>query len=189
MPTLYLRVPEERLGVLIGSRGVTRSEIERRTSARVTVDNDTGEVTVQSDDGQPMAALKARDVVWAIGRGFSPTRAYRLLEDDTYLGVIDIKAATGRREKAALWRIRSRLIGTDGKARARVEELSGCSMSVFGNTVALIGKEEQLTRATRAVGLLLRGSEHSVVFRLLARLRREDALTEALQPDPIADEE
>ncbi|NNN16740.1 MAG: hypothetical protein HKL79_00005, partial [Thermoplasmata archaeon] len=72
-------------------------------------------------------------------------------------------------------------------ARARIEELSGCSVSIYGATVSLIGEEAQMERATRAVELLLRGSEHSTVFHLLARLRRDDAAAEAL--DPLDDDE
>ena len=52
-------------------------------------------------------------------------------------------------------------------------------MSVYGSTVALIGEEEQLERATHAVELLLRGSEHSTVFHYLARARRDAALEDA----------
>ncbi len=190
MPVLFVRIPEDRVGVLIGPGGSTKGEIEQKTSARIEIETGTGEVTVSSPaDADPTGILKARDIVLAIGRGFSPDRAYRLLDDSTYLGVIDIKAVAGRKDKAAMWRIRSRLIGTEGRARGRIEELSGASMSVAGNSVAIIGKEAQLDRATRAVELLLRGSEHAVVFRLLVRLRREDALEEATRPVEIPFEE
>jgi ribosomal RNA assembly protein len=188
--TLFVRVPDDRVGAVIGTEGSTRSEIEHRTATQLAIDAANGEVTVSAPDtADPLGALQARDIVVAIGRGFAPARAFRLLNDDTYLGLIDIKSVTGRREKAALWRIRSRLIGTDGKARRRIEELSGCSMSVYRNTVALIGKEPELERGTRAVELLLRGSEHSVVFRMLARLRREEALAEATTVPELADGE
>ena len=48
--------------------------------------------------------------------------------------------------------------------------------------MALIGKEDQLDRGIRAVELLLRGSEHSTVFHLLASLRRSAAVNEAISP-------
>lgn len=180
MPILYARVPEERVAVLIGPGGSTRREIEARSGTSLEVDGTEGSVTVTADDsGDPLRAVKARDVVLAIGRGFSPDRAMRLLKDDASLGVLDIKLTTGKRDKNALWRIRSRVIGSRGRARERIEALSGASVSVYGNTVALIGDERQLDRATRAVRLLLRGSEHSTVFHMLARQRREDALTDA----------
>ncbi len=181
MPTLYVRVPEDRVGVLIGPGGATKHGIEETTRTDIAVDTEDGEVEINSRvEGDPDGVLKARDMVLAIGRGFAPQRAQRLLRDDTYLAVLDIKQVTGKREKAALWRIRSRVIGERGRARARIEELSGCAMSVYGSTVALIGQEKQIERASRAVQLLLRGSEHSVVFHLLARLREEALRDEAM---------
>ena len=185
MPVLYARIPEDRIGVLIGPGGATRRAIAEATRTEVEVDAEDGEVTVSGPDTDPIAVLKARDIALAIGRGFSPERALRLLKDDTFLGVVDIKLATGHREKSALRRIRARVIGTAGRARTRIEELSGCSMSVYGSTVALIGKEDQLERATRAVELLVRGSEHSTVFHMLSRLRRDAAVEEATSPEEL----
>ncbi len=179
MPVLFARIPEDRVGAVIGPGGRTKRTIAERTSTQIEVDAEEGEVEVTGPDADPGGALTARDIVLAIGRGFSPERAMRLLRENTFLAILDIKAATGHKEKAALRRIRARLIGTEGRARARLEELSGCSVSVYGATVALIGTDEQLERATRAVELLLRGSEHSTVFHLLARLRRNAAVEEA----------
>jgi ribosomal RNA assembly protein len=190
MSVLFARIPDDRVGALIGPGGSTRRQIEEKTKARLQIDADEGMVGVinaESDD--PLGAMKARDIVLAIGRGFSPQRAMRLLQDDTYLGVIDIKGVTGKQSKSAMWRIRSRLIGTAGRARTRLEELSGCSVSVYGNTVALIGKDQELDRATQAIELLLRGSEHATVFHLLVRLRDEARRAEALDPSefPVED--
>jgi len=182
MPTLYVRIPEDRVAVVIGPGGQTRRDVARRTHTEIEVDAEEGEVRVTSPDTDPMAAVQGREIVQAIGRGFSPERAMRLLKENMFLAVLDIKFTTGHREKSALRRIRARVIGTRGKARARIEELSGCSVSVYGSTVALIGDEEHLERATRAVEMLLRGSEHSTVFHLLARLRRDAAAAEAVAP-------
>ena len=183
MPVLYARIPEDRVGVLIGTGGRTKQEIARRTRAQIDVRAEDGEVEIRSADTDPDAALRARDIALAIGRGFSPPRAFRLAREGTMLAVLDIKFETGKREKAALRRIRARVIGTRGRARERLEELSGCSVSVYGSTVALIGDADQLERARRAVELLVRGSEHSTVFHMLARLRFSAALADATEPD------
>ena len=190
MPVLFARIPEDRIGVLIGPGGRTKREIRSRTETEIDVDAEDGEVRIASPDAEPMRALKARDIVVAIGRGFSPERAMRLLNDAAFLEVLDIKFTTGKREKDALRRIRARAIGTHGRARSRIEELSGCSMSVYGSTIALIGDEEQLARATRAVELLLKGSAHSTVFHYLARARRDAAVEDLLgrsAPAPATD--
>jgi len=182
MPVLYARIPEDRIGVLIGPGGRTKQEIGRRTATTIRIDAEDGEVRIEGPDTDPIRAIKARDIVIAIGRGFSPERAFRLLKDDAYLEVLDIKFTTGKREKDALRRIRARAIGARGRARSRIEELTGCSMSVYGSTVALIGEEDELDRAARAVSLLLKGSEHSTVFHFLARARRNAAVEELLAP-------
>lgn len=190
MSVLFARIPDDRVGALIGPGGSTRRQIEEHTKSHLDIDADEGMVGISNPEADdPLGALKARDIVVAIGRGFSPQRAMRLLQDDTYLAVVDIKQVTGKQSKSALWRIRSRLIGTAGRARGRLEELSGCSVSVYGSTVALIGKEQELERASQAVELLLRGSEHSTVFHLLARLRTEANQAEALEPSELPDEE
>ena len=190
MPVLYVRVPDERIGAIIGPAGRTKRALEQQTGTQIAIDAADGEVEIASDDaGDPIGAMKARDIVLAIGRGFSPERAERLLRDDTYLAIIEIRRVTGHKTKASLWRVRSRLIGVRGRARSRIEELSGASVSVFGTTVALIGQEKQLESATRAIELLLRGSEHSTVFHLLARLRRDQAAEAALTPAEIPDAE
>jgi ribosomal RNA assembly protein len=186
VPVLYARIPEDRIGVLIGPGGRTKRDIRARTATQIDIDAEEGEVRISGPDSDPIRVMKARDIVLAIGRGFSPERAMRLLKDNAYLGVLDIKFTTGKREKAALRRIRARAIGTRGRARSRIEELSGCSMSVYGSTVALIGEEDQLDRATHAVELLLKGSEHATVFHFLARARR-NAAVEGLVGAPASD--
>lgn len=183
MPVLYARIPEDRIGVLIGPAGRTKREIATRTGAELDIDAAEGEVRISSVDEDPVAAMRARDITLAIGRGFSPGRAFRLTKENAMLAILDIKLETGKRDKAALRRIRSRLIGTRGRARERIEELSGCFVSVYGSTVALIGDVDQIDRGRRAVELLLHGSEHSTVFHLLARLRFASAVSEATDPD------
>jgi len=70
----FVRIPKERVAVLIGKKGKTKREIEERTGTRIEVDSETGEVFITSTEKtrDPLAVWKARDVVLAIGRGFSP---------------------------------------------------------------------------------------------------------------------
>ncbi len=189
MPVLYVRIPDDRIGAVIGPGGATKRRLERATGSTISIEDEDEGVAIRAPDGaDPIGVLRARDIVLAIGRGFAPERAERLLHEGTYLAVLDMKEMTGKRSKEALRRIRSRVIGREGRARDRLETLSGCSVSVYGRTVALIGDERQMDRARRAVTLLLRGSEHATVFRMLAHGRRTDALEEALRPGAMAGE-
>ena len=169
---LYARLPQDRLGVLIGPEGGTKKRLERQTGTRLEVDSETGDVTIDESGAQdPVLALKARDVVQAIGRGFSEVRAFRLLEDDVYLEILDIKDFA--RSKARVEQIRARVIGTRGKTRRLIEELTGVDVSVLGHTVGLVGPTFEMAIAREAVIMLLRGSEHATVYRFLERKRAD----------------
>ena len=169
---LYARIPQDRLGVLIGPEGGTKKRLEEQPGTRVDVDSQTGEVTIDESGAQdPVLALKARDVVQAIGRGFSEARAFRLLDEDVYLEVLDIKDFA--RTPARVEQIRARVIGTRGKTRRLIEELTGVDVSVLGHTVSLVGPTFEMAIAREAVIMLLRGSEHATVYRFLERKRAD----------------
>lgn len=164
-----VRIPRERVGALIGSEGETKGYIEERTGVRLRIDTE-GEVDIEDNPDDPLAALKVMDLVKAVGRGFSPHRAYRLLDDDEYLEVIELGDFIGKKGDQ-LTRVRARLIGSNGKTRRIIEELTGAYMSVHGSTVSLIGNSIQLPIAKTAVEMILRGSEHATVYRYLERSR------------------
>ncbi|TMA05612.1 MAG: RNA-processing protein [Methanobacteriota archaeon] len=169
---LYARISAERIGVLIGPEGTTKERLQHATGTRISVDSASGEVTIDEADAQdPVLALKARDVVQAMARGFSEDRAFRLLDEDAYFEVLDIKDFAHSKNRVA--QIRARLIGTRGKTRRLIEELTGVEVSVWGHTVALIGGTFEMAIAREAVFMLLRGSEHKTVYRFLERKRAD----------------
>jgi ribosomal RNA assembly protein len=90
----------------------------------------------------------------------------RLFQDDEYFEMIDLKEFVSGRNNQ-LSRIRGRVIGRGGKTRVIIEDLTGISMSIYGNTIALIGSSAGLPVAKHAIELLLNGSEHSTVYRYL----------------------
>src|SRR2546430_4359397 len=112
-------------------------------------------------------AHKARDILHAMARGFSEDRAFRLLDEDAYFEVFDIKDFAHSKNRVA--QIRARLIGTRGKTRRLIEELTGVEVSVWGHTIALIGGTIEIAIARPAVFMLLRGSEHNTEYRFLER--------------------
>lgn len=169
---LYARVPAERLGVLIGPDGATKRRLQELTGTKIAVDSATGEVTIDdSEASDRVLGLKARDVVQAMARGFSEERAFRLLDEDAYIEILDIKEFAHSKNRVA--QVRARLIGTRGKTRRIIEELTGVDVSVWGHTVALIGGAFEMVIAREAVFMLLRGSEHKTVYRFLERKRAD----------------
>jgi len=172
---LYVRIPKERVGVLIGPEGATKKLIEESTGVTLDIDSKMGEVTIipkEEEVATGLVGLAARDVVKAIARGFSPDRAIALKNDDVYLAVLDIRDYVGKSRKH-IQRIRARIIGTGGKTRRVIEELAGAEMSVYGNTVALIGDLLSMDASKRAVEMILEGSEHAAVYKFLEGRRRD----------------
>ncbi len=168
---MYVKIPAERIGAAIGPNGEIKREIERRTGTKLIFDSDTGSVRVEQG-GDPIGALKARDVLKAIARGFSSERAFRLFSDDQYLEITDIRDYAGDSEKA-ISRLKGRVIGERGKARETIERTTDTYVSIYGKTVAVIGTAEQLVVVREALAMLLGGREHSTVYRFLERKRRE----------------
>jgi len=73
-----IRIPEDRIGVLIGKSGKIKSKIEKTCSVKLEIDSENGEVKVFSDVvDEKFQTFKALEIITAIGRGFSPEKAIR----------------------------------------------------------------------------------------------------------------
>jgi ribosomal RNA assembly protein len=168
-----VKIPKDRVGVLIGKGGETKSYIEKRTEVKLIIDSEEGDVEIDySHASDPANALAVSDVVQAIGRGFSAKKAIKLLDGGYYLAIIDIRDYVGKKI-SHVERMRARVIGTHGKTRRIFEELTGADISVYGNTVAVIGDDVQLDVARRGLDMLLSGSEHAAVYKFLEGRRVE----------------
>ena len=149
------RVPKDRIAVLIGKSGKTREMIEEACDGSLSIDSQTGDVSISwTGDPDPIRRMKVPDVISAIGRGFSPERAVQLLDDDVFLRMYDIREWVGRQPNQTR-RMRSRLIGTNGRIRTLIEEMSGCEIAVYGSTVAVLGGNDALSLAPPAIELSL----------------------------------
>ena len=116
--------------------------------------------------------MKLPDVIRAIGRGMNPDRALQLLKDDHHLLLYDMREYVGKNPNQQR-RIRSRLIGRNGRIRELIEEHSGSEVTIYGSTVVIIGDEDALPLAGQAVERLLQGAEHSSVLKHLEVERRK----------------
>jgi ribosomal RNA assembly protein len=172
-----VRVPRERVGVIIGKSGEEKKELEELLKVKLTVDSESGEVLVKADavDLEEVDPFKAIEVIDAIGKGFSPERAGRLLKEEQTFVVMDLRESTGS-SKSSMERIKGRIIGENGKARRVIEELSGTSISVYGHYVAIIGDESHAKLASEAISMLARGSEHRTVYETLQKARTKEKL-------------
>ncbi|MCD6196514.1 MAG: RNA-processing protein [Staphylothermus sp.] len=167
---LYEKVPLDRIGVLIGHEGKIKDELMRRTRTIITVDSTTGTVIIEpaTPNTTALELMKARDVVRAIAYGFSPERAFRLLDEDQVLLVIDLKQYVGDKPNH-LQRVKGRIIGESGKTRRIIEEMTGTYISIYKHYVAIIGDFESANIAKNAIELLIEGRRHGTVYRYIER--------------------
>jgi ribosomal RNA assembly protein len=164
-----IKVPYDRIGVLIGISGSTKSEIENRGEVMIDIDSKAGTVIIESDS---INALRAVDVVKAIARGFSPERAYRLFDDEmVILDIIELSKSVSTPKE--LKRIMGRIIGKDGKTREIIESLTGSHISVYGKTVSVIGYPEHTQIVRKAIEMLVEGAPHGAVYGFLEKKKQE----------------
>ena len=174
-PNMFVRIPKERVGVLVGPDGKVKQQIEEKFMVELEIESESGGVTIilSEKTRDPSLLFKAKDVVTAIGRGFSPEHAFRLLRnDDDIFDFIDLRAVFGRSE-SDIKRVKGRVIGANGKTRKLIEELTDASMVVYGHTIGFIGTFEQVDVARTAVQMLINGSQHHTVYKYLQRKRSE----------------
>jgi ribosomal RNA assembly protein len=170
----FVRIPKERVGILIGPEGKVKQYIEEKLQVKLDVDSE-GSITLTLSEKatDPSLLLKAKDVVTAIGRGFSPEVAFRLIRnEDEIFDMIDLRVIFGRSE-SDIKRIKGRIIGADGKTRKLIEELTEADVVVYGHTVGLIGSFEQVDTAHNAVQMIIEGCQHHTVYNYLQKKRTE----------------
>ena len=180
MPTAeYLKIPRERVGVVIGKQGITKEKIESTTKTSIEIDSESGSISIspREDTEDPLSVWKARYIVKAIGRGFNPEIALKLTDDEMMLEIINLPDYVGRSKKAVL-RQKGRIIGRDGRTRDIITDMTGVDVSVYGKTVALIGNMEHVHLAKEAVEMILEGARHKSVYAFLERKSREMKIRE-----------
>ncbi|MBD3203560.1 RNA-processing protein [Candidatus Woesearchaeota archaeon] len=163
-----LKIPKDRIAVLIGKNGETKKYIEEETNTVLDIDSRDGDVIVKGTDA--LSLYSTRSIIKAIGRGFNPKIAQLLLKQDYSFELINIYDYI---KENHLKRVKGRLIGSKGKTRRLIEKLSDTFISIYGKTVGIIGRIEDVGIAKRAVISLIQGSPHSNVYMWLEKMRRE----------------
>ncbi|AKG91794.1 KH domain protein [Geoglobus ahangari] len=170
MESIEIRIPPDRVGVLIGKEGEVKKRLEEKTGCRIRIDSKNGVVEITRGE-DAVGFLKAKDVVNAIARGFNPDVAMRILDDDfTILESIDLSQYISPK---AMERIKGRIIGKEGKMRRLIEETLNVHVSIYDKYVSIIGNVENVSAAREAIMMLIDGAQHSTVQRFMERKKRE----------------
>ncbi|MDP6457946.1 MAG: KH domain-containing protein [Candidatus Bathyarchaeota archaeon] len=170
----YIKIPRDRVGALIGPKGKAKRRIESYFGVTLEIDSESGavEITVNPENSNVTSSFTVRNVVKAIGRGFSPQRAEILAKEDFDLHIIYLDEFVGD-SKNTIKRVKGRIIGKNGRSRELIEEITETRISVYGGTIAYIGSPEGLEAAREAIMRLIKGSFHKTVWNYLYAWRRK----------------
>jgi len=174
-----LKIPRERVAVLIGKKGGLKRQLEHATKTKIKVDSEEGDVIITGKDA--LLLYSCREIVRAIARGFNPEIAMQLLKQDCGIELINLNEYADTPKE--LQRLRGRVIGEGGKSRRTIESLTLTNISVYGKTIGIIGRLESIPAARKAIEALLSGRKHGTVYKFLERKRKEMRINQTTGAD------
>lgn len=119
----------------------------------------------------------AEKAIEAVDFGFDVRDALLLKKEGFSLEFVDISEHTNRKN---LKEIRARLIGTNGKARKTIENLTGAALVIGKGKVGIIADSENMEAASQGVISLIQGAKHGNVFSYLEKQNAEKFRNEDL---------
>ena len=164
-----IRIPKERIPILIGKKGYIKKKISKLTNTNIKIDSKEGGAEINGDNG--LDIFLAKKIIHAISRGFNPEIALTLIDENKVFEMINITDYSKNSQKNII-RLRSRIIGENGKARKNLEYLTNTEISVYGKTIAIIGYYENVAIARKAIENLLSGSKHGNVYNYIERQKQ-----------------
>jgi len=171
MFTEIIRIPKERVAVLIGQKGGFKKLLQKKLNVNIKIDSKDGLVEIGSEDG--FNIFQAKNIILVIGRGLTPEEAICLLDENYSAEIINIKDFSGDSKKKQE-RIKGRLIGEGGKVRKLLERLTDTTIVIYGKTVTIVGLIDNVEIAKRAVEKLLSGAPHGHVYAMIERFKSKE---------------
>ena len=156
--------------------------IEEEFGVKIIVDNDKGEVTIVPGNNTNFDQLmKAKNIIEAISYGFDYNDAQNLRNDDYTLEIIDLRDYVDKDKSNHISRIKARIIGEDGRAKRVLQELTDTNIVVGDKYIAILGPYENVKTAREAIEMLIRGRQHSTVYRWVQNWKRESRYRELME--------
>lgn len=162
-----IRIPHERVPIIIGKYGKDKKLLEKATSTKIEV-NKEGEVSIS---GKTEGVYFCTEIVKAIGRGFSPKTALKLSNQDYSLEMIELSDFF--HTKNSIVRVKGRVIGEKGKIKTNIENATDSFISIYGDTISVIAPHYSMHYAKEVISMLLRGARHSTIEHYLGKIKEE----------------
>lgn len=157
----FAAIPEDRIKILRENILVYNRKLGDFLDVKISVNED-----VEIDGEDALAVMRVKEIVRAFGRGFDFEDALDLADEDYILDIINISDFGGKSRNRRIV-LKGRVIGAEKKSKDMIEKCSGAKIAVYGKTVSVIGKWENVRLAREAIEMILGGSRHTTVFRFL----------------------
>jgi KH domain-containing protein len=146
-----------------------KKRIEKYLDIKIKVENKKTIIIENKKKDQYMEYISSK-ILEAISLGFDLDIAFQLKDINFNFIKIDIKNFV---RESRLNDSISRVIGTKGKTKKLISELSDCDIIVHEHIVAVIGPSDNVEVANQALISLIRGSKPSKIYSFLERSREQ----------------
>ncbi|MHA1722989.1 MAG: KH domain-containing protein [Candidatus Baldrarchaeia archaeon] len=145
-----------------------KEHIEEKMKVTLTLES-SGIVRIETED--PYTAMKVKQIIEAISMSYGKLDILQMMDFDLVLQVIDVKELVGGGNK--LKRTLGRLIGTKGKVKEAIENLTETKIKIDEEegTVGILGRPENADIARIALLKIIRGKPQNKVIQELERKR------------------
>lgn len=123
-------------------------------------------------EGDAFSEFNAKNIIFAFGRGFDIDIACRLADADYYFNSIDLEQVLNNEKR--IKQVKARVIGEAGKTKRYIEEVSNARISVYGNTISLIGTINEIGEAETAVNTIVEGGTHRLAYMKMEATHRKN---------------
>lgn len=155
-----IMIPEERLRIL-KKNDKWKKELKEFLNVEIELNE---EILINGDD--PFQVMRAKEIMKAFGRGFDFDAALDLLDEEYLLETMDMGEFTGKSKRRQIV-LKGRIIGTEGRTKKMIERYAEVKIAIYGKTISIIGKWNNLRIAKEAIEMILSGKMHNTVYRFL----------------------
>ena len=166
MQQLY--ITKERLKSLKADPGILK-KVEKACKCKIAVASD-GTIEISSKDA--FEEFNAKNVVYAFGRGFDIEIALKLTNPEFYFRIIDLGQLESKPDR--IKQLKARVIGISGKAKRYIEEVSMVNISIYGDTISLIGTINEVSEAEAAISTIIDGGTHRLAYIRMEAMHRKN---------------
>ncbi len=143
----------------------SKNKLEQKLNAKMTRKDKILEIETDT-----LNEFEAQRVFDAMNLGFSADDSLMVLEEEISFVQINMKDYANTKNLEV---VRSRVIGTHGKTKSTIEEITKCKIKINDNIIGIIGPGEIIEIAITALTNIIRGTKQANAYRYLERINTQ----------------